>query len=44
MPTIRGIGVAPLAQWLVLPVLALVVLRYLHRQRLDAQVPKPARR
>jgi len=44
MPTIRGIGVAPLAQWLVLPVLALVVLRYLHRHRLAAQVPKPARR
>ena len=42
MPTIRGIGVAPLAQWLALPVLVLVVLRYLHRRRLDAQVPKPA--
>jgi hypothetical protein len=28
MPTIRGIGVAPLAQWLVLPVLALAILRH----------------
>jgi len=27
MPTIRGIGVAPLAQWLMLPVLALAILR-----------------
>ena len=28
MPTIRGIGVAPLAQWLVLPMLAFAILRF----------------
>lgn len=43
MPTIRGIGVAPLAQWLVLPVLALTILRYRYRQRVDSKVPTPAR-
>jgi hypothetical protein len=43
MPTIRGIGVAPLAQWLVLPVLALTILRYRYRQRVESKVPTPAR-
>lgn len=43
MPTIRGIGVAPLAQWLVLPVLALTILRNRYRQRVDSEVATPAR-
>ena len=43
MPTIRGIGVAPLAQWLVLPPLALTIIRYRYRQRGNAEVTPPAR-
>jgi hypothetical protein len=31
MPTILGIGVAPLLQWLVLPALALIILRHHYR-------------
>ena len=37
MPTIRGIGVAPLAQWLVLPVLAVAILRYRCRQGIEVK-------
>jgi hypothetical protein len=43
MPTIRGIGVAPLAQWLVLPVLALTILRYRYRQPVESEIPTRAR-
>lgn len=43
MPTIRGIGVAPLAQWLVLPPLALTIIRYRYRQRVGSSVSPPAR-
>jgi hypothetical protein len=43
MPTIRGIGVAPLAQWLVLPPLALTIIRYRYRRRVNAEVSPPAR-
>ena len=32
MPTILGIGVAPLAQWLVLPVVAFAIFRYRDRR------------
>jgi hypothetical protein len=43
MPTIRGIGVAPLAQWLVLPPLALTIMRYRYRHRVGARLSPPAR-
>ena len=39
MPTIGGIGVAPLVQWLVLPVLALIILRHRYRRPMDSKVP-----
>lgn len=39
MPTLWGIGVAPLAQWLVLPVLALTILRCRYRQPVQRKVP-----
>lgn len=42
MPTLWGIGVAPLAQWLVLPVLALTILLYRYRQRGHPGVSAPA--
>ena len=42
MPTLWGIGVAPIAQWLVLPVLALTILRYRYRQRGHPGVSAPA--
>ena len=38
MPTIRGIGVAPLAQWLVLPLLALTILHYRNRKPIGARI------
>lgn len=38
MPTIRGIGVAPLVQWLVLPVLAVAIFRYTHRHGFEVKV------
>ncbi len=43
MPTIRGIGVAPLAQWLVLPPLALTIMRFRYRQRVESRLSPPAR-
>ena len=39
MPTIHGIGVAPLAQWLILPALALTILRYRHRRSRSTGIP-----
>lgn len=37
MPTVLGIGVAPLLQWLVLPPLALVIVRYRWRKSSGAK-------
>ena len=42
MPTILGIGVAPLAQWLVLPALALTILRYRYRRLVHSKVVRQA--
>jgi hypothetical protein len=44
MPTIRGIGMAPLGQWLVLPPLALTILRYRYRYLVRFKVSTLARR
>lgn len=41
MPTIGGIGVAPLAQWLVLPPLALAIFRHRRRREIDIDRPAP---
>lgn len=41
MPTLRGIGVAPRAPWLVLPPLALTIIRYRYRQRVGSEVSPP---
>jgi hypothetical protein len=36
MPTIGGIGLAPLAQWFILPVVALTIVRHRHRHRANS--------
>jgi len=44
MPTIGGIGVSPLAQWLVLPMLALTMVRWRYRRIVDSGVATSKRR